>query len=186
MFGDRPKTSFQKPRPVTIELRDGRKLTGYLRLAEHQTSASLMGSKKPFLTIRTRSGDLSLARNMIAAILIGQEGEDVQAKDAPKPRAKSANPQAARRPFRPRPANQGKPFALRAGEGSFDPCRILGVRPGATNEELKSAWRRRIAECHPDKIAGQGAGDDVVQAAQTKAAQVNAAYQALVAARRTA
>jgi DnaJ-domain-containing protein 1 len=53
---------------------------------------------------------------------------------------------------------------------------ILGVPPFATLDEIKAAYRRRIAEYHPDKVAGLG--DELRALAETKSKEINAAYEA--------
>ena len=37
-------------------------------------------------------------------------------------------------------------------EDSDDPHKVLGVRPGASPEALRRAYRARLAENHPDKV----------------------------------
>ncbi|MEE4210691.1 MAG: hypothetical protein V2I43_15675, partial [Parvularcula sp.] len=78
------KIAFQPTRPeprearaVTIELRDGRRLSGVLSLPKRETSATFIGRAQPFLTIRTSRGDLSINRAEIVAILMRdvEEGE---------------------------------------------------------------------------------------------------------------
>lgn len=159
MFADRLTKERRAARPVTIELRDGRRLTGTLQLPENLTAQQLLRRATPFLTIRTPQGDLALNRSMISALLLGDEA--VRAQDEEK--AKVAEP-------------------VRPITGT-DPCRILNVRPGASRDEIKAAWRKRISQCHPDKVAGRGAADDIVAAAQAQAAAVNAAYRSLMAMR---
>lgn len=148
------------PKPVVIELRDGRRLRGTLQLPVAETAETLLRKAMPFLTIRTSKGDIAINRDNIAALLLGE--------DAMAQTAKPANDQEApRQPSTP------------PGWG-FDPCRILDVRPGASRDEIKTAWRKRIAECHPDRVRARGASDDVIAAAQRQAALVNSAYQSLI------
>lgn len=146
----KPKPRLE-PRPVTIELRDGRRLTGVLHLRRKDTAEAMLRNAMPFLTVKTPQGELAINRDNIAALLLGDEA--VQAKPAAP---KNDNP-----------------------KGAFDPCRILQVRPGASPEELKSAWRRRMNEVHPDKLRGRGCSEWLIAAAEDEAAEVNAAYEAL-------
>jgi len=41
----------------------------------------------------------------------------------------------------------------------FDPYDILGVQKNATASQIKSAWRRRAMETHPDQNGGQPSAD---------------------------
>jgi hypothetical protein len=61
--------------------------------------------------------------------------------------------------------------------GGVDPYAVLGVDPGATPEEITSAFRRQAKRWHPD----MGGGD----AAVLRMAQLNAAYDLLRAAQRS-
>lgn len=51
---------------------------------------------------------------------------------------------------------------------SLDPYKILGVSPNATKEEIQKAYRKRAAECHPDK---GGSNEEMTK--------VNAAWEAI-------
>lgn len=166
MFESRTPKKALDPRAVTIELRDGRKLRGVLQLPRHETAETLLRRATPFLTIRTGQGDIAINRDMISALLLGNDKEaaaDIKTAGA-----------AASSPKRPQKVT------------GFDPCRILQVRPGASRDEIKSAWRKRISECHPDKVRARGSADHVVAAAERQAAQVNAAYQTLLSLRSAA
>ncbi|GGY53028.1 J domain-containing protein [Parvularcula lutaonensis] len=157
------------PRQVRIALRDGRVMSGVLHLKPTDTASSLLAKAMPFLTIRTSRGEIAINRADIASFEVG--GTAAQDQAAPKP----ANDKAH--------AAHARPIAPAKAQWGFDPCRILDVRPGASREELKAAWRKRISECHPDRVSARGASEDVVKAAQRQAALVNSAYQTLLAMR---
>lgn len=52
---------------------------------------------------------------------------------------------------------------------------VLEVEPGATNEEIKRAYRRVAMKYHPDKVAG--AGEEIRQKATEKFQAVQEAYE---------
>lgn len=161
MFQKARLKSNVQPRPVVIELRDGRTLRGRLQLAAEMRAETLLSKAGQFLTIRTPKGDVAINRDMISALLIGEE--DI------------ANFRQGKGQKDEKKQNIEQSKTARG----YDPCRILRVRPGATQAELKAAWRERIQECHPDRVRGGGHHESVVQAAQREAAMVNAAYQTL-------
>ena len=45
---------------------------------------------------------------------------------------------------------------VRASRAEEMARRILGVEPGASKEELKSARRREVKKCHPDRCDAEG------------------------------
>ena len=55
--------------------------------------------------------------------------------------------------------------------------RILGIEPGATDEEVKKAYRRMAVKYHPDKVATLG--EDVQKAAEEKFKAISQAYEAI-------
>ncbi|UGB37247.1 J domain-containing protein [Frateuria soli] len=55
---------------------------------------------------------------------------------------------------------------------------VLGIRPGASRNEIELAYRGRRSQYHPDRYAGEG--PEAVAWATGKMKEVNTAYQALV------
>jgi len=55
----------------------------------------------------------------------------------------------------------------------------LGLSQGATLVEVKSAYRARIREYHPDKVAHLGS--ELTELAERKSKEINAAYELLTA-----
>ncbi|MEO7774621.1 MAG: J domain-containing protein [Steroidobacteraceae bacterium] len=53
--------------------------------------------------------------------------------------------------------------------------RILEVRENATREEIAAAYKRRIVQYHPDKVAQMGV--EIREVAESKSKQINAAYE---------
>lgn len=56
------------------------------------------------------------------------------------------------------------------------PYEVLGVDEGASDEEVKAAYRKAIAATHPDSIQALNLPPDFVELATRKAAQANEAY----------
>ncbi|OGQ98431.1 MAG: molecular chaperone DnaJ [Deltaproteobacteria bacterium RIFOXYD12_FULL_55_16] len=54
---------------------------------------------------------------------------------------------------------------------------ILGLAPGASAEEIKSAYRKLSMQCHPDKVAHLG--EEFRRVAEEKMKELNEAYQHL-------
>lgn len=58
---------------------------------------------------------------------------------------------------------------------------VLGVSSDATHEQIVSAYRARMSEYHPDKVANLG--PDIRALAEQKAKEINAAYAEATAGR---
>ncbi len=75
-----------------------------------------------------------------------------------------------------------KPESLKsrvAAMDGFDPHTILGVKAGASLEEIKSAWHRLSKTYHPDRYASAELPIEVLDYLAAMARRVNAAYAAL-------
>jgi molecular chaperone DnaJ len=58
-----------------------------------------------------------------------------------------------------------------------DPYEVLGLKPGASQEEIKSAYRKLVKKYHPDRYQGNPLAD----LAEEKLREINGAYDALTA-----
>jgi len=57
------------------------------------------------------------------------------------------------------------------------PFHVLGLSSGASNEEIKKAYRKLASQCHPDRVAMEDG--NTVYAAHLKFLEVQSAYQEL-------
>jgi DnaJ-domain-containing protein 1 len=64
-----------------------------------------------------------------------------------------------------------------APESSFDPYQILGIDSSASGEEIQSAYKARMHEYHPDKVAHLG--EELQEVAHRKAVEIQQAYEQL-------
>ena len=73
-------------------------------------------------------------------------------------------------------------FSARRGEhkpdaAEADPYAVLGVAEDAPMEEIDAAYRRKMSDYHPDKVANAAA--EIKALAETRAREINAAYEAI-------
>jgi uncharacterized membrane protein YkvA (DUF1232 family) len=64
-----------------------------------------------------------------------------------------------------------------ASEDPFDPYEILGIPSSASSETIQAAYRARMKEYHPDKVAHLG--EELQELAHRKALNIQRAYQQL-------
>lgn len=58
-----------------------------------------------------------------------------------------------------------------------DPYTVLGLTPIASDDDLEQAYRRRISEYHPDRVAN--AAQEIRDLAGQRAREINGAYEAI-------
>jgi len=63
-----------------------------------------------------------------------------------------------------------------------DPYKVLEVDPRASDDDIEAAYRRLIAQYHPDKV--DGAAPEIRDLAAKRASAINAAYDAIQKIRR--
>ena len=74
--------------------------------------------------------------------------------------------------------------ATHMGPDAGDPYAVLGVKHDVSDEALRAAWRAMLSAAHPDRARGRGLPAEFVEVAESKAAAINAAYDAAVRERR--
>lgn len=63
---------------------------------------------------------------------------------------------------------------------------VLGLKSGATEAEVKRAYRKLMAQHHPDKLVAKGLPEDMVRLATEKAKEITAAYELIRSSRSSA
>jgi DnaJ like chaperone protein len=72
-----------------------------------------------------------------------------------------------------------------AGRGAAEPSaaaleaayRVLGVSPQASNDDVKTAYRRLMSQHHPDKLVARGLPVSMIGVAEQKTHEVRTAYE---------
>jgi DnaJ like chaperone protein len=78
------------------------------------------------------------------------------------------------------------------GRGSYQPTperadslqqayATLGVKPDATHQEIKRAYRKLVSQYHPDKLVSQGLPEKMMEMSRNRVREINAAYDKIKA-----
>jgi DnaJ like chaperone protein len=125
-------------------------------------------------------GDLARAFVQIqlqSAIAAGDVGDDKRnvlwqvASALGVSRAEVAQIEALVRGFAPGVARAGAAQSLDAA------YRVLGVTAQASNEDVKTAYRRLMNQHHPDKLVARGLPESMIGVAEQKTHEVRTAYE---------
>ena len=69
----------------------------------------------------------------------------------------------------------GKTPSASSGTGESNPYTVLGVSEQASQNDIEQAYRRRMSEYHPDKVASSA--PELKALAEQRASEINAAYE---------
>lgn len=72
---------------------------------------------------------------------------------------------------------RSSPGQAAASEDSFDPYEVLRIPASATPEAIRAAYKARMKEYHPDKVAMLG--EELQELAHRKSLEIQKAYQQL-------
>lgn len=113
-------------------------------------------------------GGLVLGYVIVNRMFFGDDdAPGLSAGDKAKPQAESQPPPHESPPGE-RENQQGyEPFGPRWAT-------VLGVPANATREEVRAAYKRKISEYHPDKVARLG--PEIRELAEQRSKEINAAY----------
>ena len=69
-------------------------------------------------------------------------------------------------------------------KGTAGAYAVLGVDPGATDEELRAAHRNLVRTYHPDRLVSKGLPEEFMKLANDRLAEINSAYETVTKHRR--
>lgn len=78
----------------------------------------------------------------------------------------------------------GRPGSAPGGQSALDEAyEVLGVASGASDAEVKRAYRRQMSENHPDKLVARGLPESMLEVAKQKTQAIQAAWERIREAR---
>lgn len=60
-----------------------------------------------------------------------------------------------------------------------DPYQVLGIDPGASQQQARQAWRALVRETHPDRMIARGVPEEAIKLAEKRLIAVNRAWEEL-------
>ncbi len=129
-----------------------------------ERASDLMNDCRAFIPVRLQSGEtMIVAKTQIASII----------------EAQSAQSGAGRSKI------HGENFSTEEkledkSASAFDAYAMLRIKPTATNDEIRAAYKARMKAVHPDTFASLGLDEEISKAAVLATQKVNFAYQKIM------
>jgi DnaJ like chaperone protein len=57
----------------------------------------------------------------------------------------------------------------------------LGLKEGASDADVKRAYRKLVSQYHPDKLVSRGLPEEMMEVAKTRVREINTAYDQIKA-----
>ncbi|WP_022702979.1 molecular chaperone DjiA [Pseudorhodobacter ferrugineus] len=57
-----------------------------------------------------------------------------------------------------------------------DPYDVLGIQPGASLDDIRTAWKQAVRDSHPDRLIARGVPPEAVELASRRMIDINAAW----------
>lgn len=57
-----------------------------------------------------------------------------------------------------------------------DPYDVLGIQPGASLDEIRTAWKQAVRDSHPDRLIARGVPPEAIALASRRMIDINAAW----------
>ena len=74
---------------------------------------------------------------------------------------------------------QGQQSYRREPSSLQDAYEVLGLKPTATDDEVKKAYRRLMSQNHPDKLVAKGLPEEMMKLAKEKTQKITKAYETI-------
>jgi hypothetical protein len=151
-FSDKPETSFHESQTYKVQTQS----SGRIAFASYSVWGAMLSV---WIVIYIT---LALIVHAFNYLLLKQPQSG-----SPISRAQAANNNTSSTPDKEPPHQQ-----------RLSPYQVLGINEGASAEQIKAAYRKQMADYHPDRVAHLG--KELQDVARKKAVEINHAYENLL------
>jgi hypothetical protein len=129
-----------------------------------ERASDLMNDARAFIPVKLKSGEtMIVAKTQIASIIESQAARDSDGRSKIHGENFSAEDKLEDN-----------------STNAFDAYAMLRIKPTATNDEIRAAYKARMKAVHPDTFASLGLDEEIAKAAVLATQKVNFAYQKIM------